>query len=100
MLKVYTAQLRYSGPDRLDVTRQGNDPFGVSFAPSKQILNYYRPRNDFAGYSVAYQDEMTRSYDVNHRSWKQLLAMDEVTLVCFCPGPVECHRYLLAAILV
>jgi len=32
MLTVYTAQYRYSGLDRLDITVKGQDPFGRVFA--------------------------------------------------------------------
>lgn len=38
MLTVYTARITYTGPDRLDITRKGNDPIGVAFAPTWAIL--------------------------------------------------------------
>lgn len=37
-LHVYGARLGTRDPDRLDVTRKGNDPVGVVFAPSETIL--------------------------------------------------------------
>lgn len=37
-LEVRTARISYGGPDRLDITRAGNDPLGVAFAPSEALL--------------------------------------------------------------
>lgn len=37
-LTIYTARVTYAGPFRLDITRKGNDPIGVAFAPSWGIL--------------------------------------------------------------
>lgn len=37
-LNVYAARIGTRDPDRLDITRKGNDPVGVVFAPSETIL--------------------------------------------------------------
>ncbi len=37
-LLVHTSQIRYRGPDRLDITRKSGGPAGLPFAPSWKIL--------------------------------------------------------------
>jgi hypothetical protein len=102
-LIVHTARLTYGGPDRFDVTRAGEHPDGVLFAPSWTILNEFRRGRDlasaWAGYVPAYTDEMRRSYRENRAKWNALLARESVTLVCFCADPAHCHRTVLAGIL-
>jgi hypothetical protein len=102
-LIVHTARLTYGGPDRFDVTRAGDHPHGVAFAPSWAILNEFRRGKDlasaWAGYVPAYTNEMRRSYRENRAVWSALLARESVTLVCFCADHTHCHRTLLAGIL-
>ena len=43
---------------------------------------------------------MRRSYAQNTARWLEVLALDEVTLVCYCRDDNECHRRLLAQMLV
>lgn len=37
-----TAQYRYSGNDRLDITVKGNDPIGKIFAPTWEMVRLYK----------------------------------------------------------
>lgn len=129
-LQVFTAQFRYSGPDRLDITRSsahnmgvvmGLDVPGAIFAPSWAIVDQFRHRMESAGrlqaygrnqtadhllraawdtYSVAYKKEMRESYKLHSPGWEKILKMESATLVCFCPRPEHCHRIILARILV
>ena len=42
MTDVYTAWIRYNGPDRLDITVQGKDPVGGVFAPTWDMVRDYK----------------------------------------------------------
>lgn len=133
-LHVYGARLGTRDPDRLDITRKGNDPAGVVWAPSKAIL---RPALDlrrvadalvagaaearangaddrvdvgddiarritasmWALYREAYLMEMRESYRRDRGPWERLLARERVVCVCFCTTPMQCHRYLLGAVI-
>ncbi len=50
-------------------------------------------------YVLDYTAEMRISYRNRRAAWDALLARDEVTLCCYCPDAVHCHRTLLADIL-
>ena len=97
MLKVYTAQYRYSGKDRLDITVAGKDAFGRFFAPGWSMVKGLKSKaiSEYE-YERAYHDKMLDSWHKHKHVWDQLLAMDEVTLVCFCRPGEFCHRLLLA----
>lgn len=109
-LRVYTARISYRGADRLDVTRMGEDPIGIVFAPSWNILGpmirlrraqgVEAERLAWPQYVRDYTAEMRSGYRDNRPDWDALLSRDEVTLCCFCSGdPAYCHRTLLAEIL-
>lgn len=106
MLIVRTANLRYTGPDRLDITRTS----GSVFAPSHAILRPMKagdrrgePRGPrWPPYEALYIGEMRVSYREHRAAWEELLARPSVTLVCFCAErdlPC-CHRVTLAGLLV
>lgn len=96
MLKVYTAQYRYSGKDRLDITVAGKHAFGMFFAPSWRIVNGLK-NNTITEYEYErdYRNMMLDKFHNHKHVWDKLLAMDEVTLVCFCRPGEFCHRLLL-----
>lgn len=103
-LHLYTAPLSYRGEDAINVSRWGNDPLGVRFAPSERLLYGYKrlPRKDrdaFAAYSDAYRVEMRRSYATDRAAWDELLARERATICCYCRAANGCHRSVLAAIL-
>lgn len=114
-LQVYTAQYRYSGPDRFDITRSYADACaktgarsqGSIFAPSHAILvpalearRCNEGEAHWPGYVEAYTAEMRKSYTKWRERWDELLRRDRVTLVCFCNDVTRCHRGVLAGILV
>jgi len=100
MLRVYTAQYRYSGPDRLDITVKGNDPLGKFFAPTWGLVgNLKNGIIDEHQYEMEYRDLMLNSWNTYQDKWQELLKSQEVTLVCFCPAGTFCHRVLLAGYL-
>jgi uncharacterized protein YeaO (DUF488 family) len=99
-VRIYTAQYRYSGADRLDITVKGKDPVGQVFAPSWEIVNgFLKKRISQAEYTRRYIAMMAESVKHNHQIWLDILNRQEVTLVCFCPAYNFCHRYILAEIL-
>lgn len=101
---VQTAQLRYTGPDRLDITRKTGGPDGLPFAPSWDLL---APRvqgrragvvytaDDDEAYRQRYLEEMRTSYRTNREAWHALLARERVVLVCYCAEGKFCHRRVL-----
>ncbi len=101
MLKVYTAQYRYSGPDRLDITVKGQDPMGKMFAPTwDMVMGLKDGKIDWLEYCELYSDLMLASYRKNQDQWDSLMGSDQtITFVCFCANVKACHRGLLAEIL-
>lgn len=107
-LTVHTARVSYGGSDRLDVTRKGGNRLGIYFAPSWDLLSPYLAKrkagtltdHDWTAYVAAYTREMRESFLTSRRLWDAVLAMPEVTLVCYCTDPARCHRTVLAEILV
>lgn len=97
VLKVYTAQYRYAGPDRLDITvKTGNK----AFAPTWDIvMGLKQGQITEAEYEARYRELMRASWRRNRAEWQRLLARDRVVLVCFCPPGAFCHRVLLAGYL-
>ncbi len=103
-LRVYTARISYSGNDRLNITRKANDPVGMAFAPSWDLLrSFLRLRREgkltdsaWLQYRAHYTNEMQTSYE-NHRAiWCRVLDRKTVTFVCFCTNAAQCHRTILA----
>ena len=97
MTKIWTAQYRYSGPDRLDITVKGNDPMGRTFAPTWQMVNDFRSgKSGQQAYIQAYGTLLTDRFTTISGLLVWMAKQKEVTLVCFCPSGAFCHRVLLA----
>lgn len=96
MLHVWTAQYRYSGPNRLDITVKGKDQRGKVFAPTWGMVMQYKRTGNRTEYCLQYHKLMLNSYHKNRNIWEQLLKQDQVVLVCFCRSGDFCHRVLLA----
>lgn len=90
-----------SGPDWLDVSRDGNTAradagevgghrgLGLWFSPSQGEES-----------AEQYTVEMRTSYTLVRAAWDRLLSRSNVTLVCPCTNAATCHRRVLAGILV
>jgi hypothetical protein len=100
-------------PDYLDVSLQGNRRrlhrgIGIYFAPSPHLLYPFLTKRkhrgltdaDWAAYAEAYRNEMRQSYRDHRSAWLELLSWQRVILLCFCTDPEQCHRRVLAEILV
>ena len=93
---IYTAQYRYSGPGRLDISMKGQDPIGKVFAPSKAIVYGYLYKGmSKEQYTAEYRRLMSISWQQYNGIWQQVWAMPEVTFVCFCRAGEFCHRLIL-----
>jgi len=99
-MKLYTAQYKYAGDDRLDITVKGKDPIGRFFAPTwKMVMGSKEGKISCDEYKRMYRELMQKSYRENLGVWNDILGRDEVTLVCYCASRKDCHRYLLAGYL-
>lgn len=104
---IHTARIAYPGPFRLDITRKGESPFG----PSWGLLNPYKAKDqagtltadDWPNYVVAYKAELRVLWRRNRAAWVDLAKAVErdgaVVLCCYCTNPEQCHRTVLAEIL-
>lgn len=123
---IHTARYNYRGADRFDITirgarearRRGHAAPGEVFAPPLWLWSYAKythklppgvdpppdasvPGGDiFDWYAEHYLTAMRASYKAHRPAWDALLGREEATLVCFCADPAQCHRGLLAGILV
>jgi hypothetical protein len=99
-MKVWTAQYRYDGPDRLDITVKGQDPLGKHFAPTwKMVMDLKEGKMSQQEYIDEYHKMMERLYLDRPEIWAELMSKEEVTLVCFCKPDKFCHRHLLRVLL-
>lgn len=101
MLRFWTAQYRYPGPHRLDITVKGQDPVGKEFAPTWQMVKDYKAgfiSEDVARqvYVDKYHEMMLDSLKDRMPTWLSLLEREYAVLVCFCRADAFCHRTLLA----
>jgi hypothetical protein len=106
---IYTAPYSYRGPDRLDITRLGNDKkrtAGEILAPSAAILwpalrgMKTDPVGTFVRYTEQYLAELRERWRSQRPAWSALFELEQVTMVCFCGEPARCHRTLAAGFLV
>jgi hypothetical protein len=98
-MNLYTAQYRYSGPDRFDITVKGK--VAIAFAPSWSMVQSHKS-GEYSDeeYTCLYKTLMNWSQKKYSDKWSDLLSRDEVTIVCFCAPGKFCHRHLLKDILV
>jgi uncharacterized protein YeaO (DUF488 family) len=112
VVKLYTAQFRYPGPDRVDITRgSGRAGDYLVLAPSWNLLDLAHRATRYAKddaerdrawaeYETRYVEEMRRSYRLYRAVWNKLLARERAVAVCYCANVLRCHRGLLAELLV
>ena len=103
MAGIYTAQYRYSGPDRLDITVKGQDPVGKVLAPTWEMVRGYKenPLKFQPTYTEMYYAMLNR-HAIMPDTQKLLFGIIEtaklmdITFVCFCRSGAFCHRVLAA----
>lgn len=95
-LKVYTSQYSYRGEDRLDTTVKTSDGL---FAPTWDIVMGIKNKKiTEEEYRKQYLQLLRKSYTTKKEQWKEILAKESVTFVCFCKKGDFCHRLILAEI--
>jgi uncharacterized protein YeaO (DUF488 family) len=100
-MKFWTAQYRYSGDDRIDITAKSEDKIGKLFAPTIQLVfNYKDGYITQDEYIEQYMDLLTKSFKNHKLIWEKFLDMNiTVVFVCYCKADTFCHRLLLAKVL-
>lgn len=100
---LYTAQYRYSGKDRLDITVKGNCPSGKLYAPTWNMVKDVKTSNlteeDYTGLYYNLLIDRWSTHNKEMISLVKLVHDRDITLVCFCPAGAFCHRYLLVKFL-
>lgn len=95
---LWTARYNYSGNDRYDITVKSGD---TTFSPTWQlVMRFKNNQMTWEEYTEQYTQLMRNSYLTNKEHWLNLLQNSSITLVCFCVNPIQCHRTLLAEMLV
>ena len=92
MVKVYTSQFQYSGPDRLDITARQKTPFSPTWSMVNRFKNGTINQEE---YSNLYADLMNKSYTISYNYWCNVMNLNKVTFVCYCNQNSFCHRFLL-----
>ena len=105
---LYTAQYRYPGKDRLDITVKGNDVAGKIYAPTWQMVQGFKNKTiteeEYTGqYYNLLIERWNNSQDFRDSTLRLVNLFGktdrDMTLVCFCPANTFCHRYLLVEFL-
>lgn len=97
MVEIYTAQYKYSGNDRLDITVKGNHSVGKVFAPTwPMVLGVKNGDITVEQYDAMYQGILVDSLRNYRMTWEHIATWPTVTFVCFCRAGSHCHRYALA----
>jgi len=97
MTMIWTAQYRYGGSDRVDITMKCvPGSLGAAFQPGWDLVMGFKKGNiSEQHYINTYWQRMRHSFATNKPYWDSLLERMEVTLVCFCPIDTFCHRLIL-----
>lgn len=98
-MHIYTGPMRLVRLTRsLDITVKSGDQV---FAPSWDIvMGLKRNEISWEDYKHKYQLMMKHSQQINRERWLEIIQQEDVLLVCYCPKPDQCHRSLLAEMLV
>lgn len=95
-MNIYTARVGYMGADALDITAKSASPDGKVFAPPWGLLRRYLPK--FSGRPLTaetfaeYEQEYLAILATRRIAWPHYLSQPSITLLCYCPTPVFCHR--------
>lgn len=90
---IYTAQYRYAGSDRFDITVKGQDGMGLHFAPTWNMVTDHKKGIITDQQYVDMYIPILQSIPVHVLDW--FLSEPVRTLVCFCPENNFCHRNIL-----
>ena len=100
---LYTAQYRYSGDDRCDITIKTSTAW-ATFAPSWEMVTAWRnsAKDEMARarYTTKYIHLLNERHAISPKPFQDLAVLaagQNITVVCFCAAGDFCHRILLAA---
>lgn len=101
MLNIYTAQYRYTGLYRTDITVKTAKPPWDIFAPTwNMVMEYLKGSKDTIAeqvYVIKYEKIVIKAFKAREKELLSLIHSDETRVfVCFCKIGVFCHRVLLA----
>lgn len=72
-----------------------------TFAPTwEMVIGLKKGKISWKQYKELYLEKMRDSYRKHRPTWERLLKRDKVVLACYCAKPDQCHRSILADILV
>ena len=101
-MPIYTAQYRYSGADRIDITAKTSDKLiRETISPSWDMVKSFK--EGFLSekeYAERYKNQLNLAWFENNESktlinrWIKLSQKKDLTFVCFCPSFSFCHRFL------
>lgn len=95
---LYTAQYRYAGRDRFDITVKGQDGMGKHFAPTWNMVSDHKNGVITDQQYIDQYIPILKSIPVHVLDW--FLSSPERTLVCFCKETAFCHRNILVNYLI
>jgi hypothetical protein len=110
-MALYTAQIKYSGRDRLDVTIKSATEVGKLFAPTRNmVFGHKTGKYTDEQYTKMYHDLLANRWNTDKDGFRQITvnmvsmlagtitqpAGADFTLVCYCAAGKFCHRVLLA----
>lgn len=101
-MNIYTAQYKYNGNDRIDITVSGNATPGKVLAPTWEMVKEFKAgKLSQWDYTIKWFSLIVERAHTVGDSWR--LELDniitnrpQITLVCFCPAGEFCHRVLAA----
>ena len=96
-MNLYTAQMRYSGKDRLDITVKSATGEARLVAPTWGMVNAFKSGKINERQYIKLYDAILERNGNEFTKWLQTeWPHDTVTFVCYCPAYTFCHRRLLA----
>jgi len=106
-MDIYTAQYKYAGDDRLDITIKGNQYPGNILAPTWNMVMRHKDQKlsdwDYAtqyfSLLVGRMNAPEMEGRTNRIAMNRITEFKQLTLVCFCPPFEFCHRVLAARML-
>lgn len=109
-MPLYTAQMKYGGCDRLDITIKSGTMVGKLYAPTwDMVMGHKNKKYTDEQYTKMYYDLLTERWEKDWNGFRQAtintvsllsgtftMPAFSITLVCYCPAGAFCHRVLLA----
>ena len=99
---VYTARISHTGPGLvLDTTIKSGAGLGKVLQPSWEIvMGHKRGQISDEEYVEKYLAMLRQRYAADRQPFLDILAHEQVTLLCYCRAGKFCHRHLAADVLI